>query len=453
MRAVQLLRHPALLLATVCFVTMASTARAQVAPPCDITGNPVSCGPEEICGPEGNYDYYWARPYGGVEYTRCIIAVESGTYILWTTDKDTGIQSEPCFFKFTSGKGGDCIITGPDAICKGEKAELCGPDGADTYDWAGPNDFVSTDKCINVSDPGVYTLTINAGDCESSCKHEITLKKDCIVNCPRTIGFWGQQCLQRDNGATKFTAAEVTQIASCVDDKVGIFNWGDDFAGFCATINPSTIDQRTQAKRQFAGLLANVCTGELGLIANNGNAISLDEATVVDCFGNTTTVGDLIADIDAKLQALEGQSLAINSVKNAYSKIIGCTDAINNGIGIGPVCDEIDPKTGLSSLAAEGLGSLDAPSLGAIRAFPNPFTSAVRLSYAVAPQGEHVMLGVYDISGRLVNRLFDGFQAGGVHQTQWNATDAAGARVRTGMYFIRGRVGERTVASRVMLVE
>lgn len=457
MRAVRLLRHPALLLALVCSMTLATAVRAQDAPKCDITGPEVSCGPAEICGPEGNYDYYWARPFGGVEYTRCIIAVESGAYILWTTDKSTGIQSEPCFFKFTSGKGGDCVITGPDAICKGEKAELCGPEGALSYSWTGPSDFSSTDRCINVSEPGDYTLTVtfDAG-CESTCKHSLELKKDCIVNCPHTIGFWMQQCAQKNDGSSKFTVPEVTQIASCVDDKVGIFNWGDDFAGFCATMNPGTINQRTQAKRQFAGMLANVCTGELGLIADNGQEISLDLDTPVTCDGVATTIGDLITSIDLQLQALEGQDITKQSVKNAYSKITGCVDPINNGIGIGLICGYDDPKKGLESLSGDGSSldaTLDAPDLGAIRAFPNPFASTVRLSYAVAPQGERVTLGVYDISGRLVNKLFDGFQAGGVHQTQWNATDAGGVRVRTGMYFIRGRVGERVVASRVMLVE
>ncbi|MEO5616988.1 MAG: FlgD immunoglobulin-like domain containing protein [Candidatus Eisenbacteria bacterium] len=461
MRVAPFIRTPALLLAAVALVTMVNVARAQEKPPCNITGPVSGCGPSEICGPEGDYDYYWARPFGGLEYTRCIIVEESGTYILWTTDRKTGIQSEPCFHKYDGGKGTECRISGPDEVCKGSKAELCGPVGDYLYGWSGPGDFTAHTRCIDVSAIGEYTLTVTNldGKCESVCKHEIT-EKTCEVNCPRTVGFWGAQCAQRKGGSTKFTRTEVTAIASCVDGKAGSFSWGDDFAGFCAAISTADMNQRVQAKRQFAGLLANVCTGELGLIANNGNVIKLSTETVVTCAGHTLTIGELITAIDARLQALEGQSLDLSAVKTAYSEIIGCADGINNGRGIGPLCDELDEADKnltsgtTNSDETAGIDAAQNPlSLGTLSAYPNPFVNTVRLTYAVAAQGENVTLGVYDLSGRMVKRLADGFQAGGMHQSSWNATDASGTRVRTGMYFIRGKVGERNVASRVMLVE
>lgn len=461
MRAGQFIRTPALLLAAVALVTMVNVARAQVGPSCSITGPETACGKVELCGPEGDYEYYWAPPGGGVQYTRCILAEEGGEYVLWITDKKTGLQGEPCFHKLEIGTGTECTITGPDEVCKGSKAELCGPEGDFTYAWEGPEGFTAETRCIDVGVAGEYTLTVTGrdGKCSSSCKHELT-EKTCEVNCPRTVGFWGAQCAQRSGGSTKFTRAQVTAIASCVDDKVGIFTWGDDFAGFCATISTNNMSQRVQAKRQFAGLLANVCTGQLGYVANNGNVIKLSTETVVTCAGNTQTIGELISAIDARLRDLEGRSLDLQWVKTAYSEIIGCADGINNGRGIGPLCGELDESD--KSLTSGTLsGSVDAEldaaqgmlSLGTLRAYPNPFVNTLRLSYAVGAQGENVTLGVYDLSGRMVKRLVNGFQAAGTHQASWNATDAAGARVRTGMYFVRGKVGERDIASRVMLVE
>ena len=461
MRAGQFIRIPALLLATVALATMVTAARAQVGPSCSITGPETACDKVELCGPEGNYSYYWAPPGGGVQHTRCIIAEEGGEYVLWITDLATGLQGEPCFHKLELGAGADCTITGPEEVCKGSKVELCGPLGEYTYDWDGPNGFDADTRCIDVGEPGEYTLTVTGldGKCSSVCKHELA-EKICEVNCPRTVGFWGQQCAQKPGGSTKFTKPQVTAIASCVDGKVGIFSWGDDFVGFCAAISTNNMNQRVQAKRQFAGLLANVCTGELGYIANNGNVIKLSTSTVVSCAGTTSTIGELITAIDARLQALEGQNIELQWVKTAYTEIIGCADAINNGRGIGPLCgelDEGDKSLTSGTTTADGTAEVDAmqapQSLGTLRAYPNPFVNTIRLSYAVAAQGENVTLGVYDLSGRMVKRLADGFQPAGMHQSSWNATDAAGARVRTGMYFIRGKVGTRDIASRVMLVE
>lgn len=455
MRAGTSLRTPALWLAALALVAFAGSAQAQVGPSCTITGPETSSGPVELCGPEGNYEYYWARPEGGIAFTRCITAYESGQYVLWLTDLTTKVQGEPCFHKLEiGGEPPKCDIDGPDSFCEGDKAELCGPEGDHTYHWTGPDDFEAFTRCIDVTVPGEYTLVVDGGTKdECSAKHEITDEK-CETNCPRTIGFWTQQCLQRDNGATKFTAGQVTSIAACIDGKSAFFSWGDDFAGFCAAINPATTNQRTQAKRQYAAMLANICTGELGLIANNGNEISLDPDTEITCDGDEMTIAELITWIEGQLASLEGQDLSDNSVKNAYAKIVACTDNINNGVGIGPLCDELEKALRAGDGGTLAFSDADvALDMGAIRAFPNPFKGMTTLAYAVAPQGEAVSLGVYDIAGRQVKPLFNGFQVGGVHRTAWDGTDVSGARARSGMYFIRGKVGERVVSSRVLMVE
>lgn len=459
MRAGSFIRRFPLALAALAIVASAGAAHASGGPSCEITGPDVACGPVELCGPEGNYDYYWAPPNGGVQFTRCILASDEGAYVLWITDRDTGLQGEPCFKKLTINPPTSCLITGPDDFCEGSKAELCGPEGSFAYSWTGPGDFTSTDRCIDVSVAGTYVLTVSNpdGSCPQSCKHDLS-SKVCIVNCPRTVGFWGAQCAQKKGGSTKFTKDQVTSIAQCVDAKASAFNWGANaFSGFCATISTTDMNQRVQAKRQFAGLLANVCTGEMGLIANNGDQIRLSTETIVTCGGVTQTIGDLIASIDAQLVTLEGQNIALSSVKDAYSAIITCADGINNGLGIGPVCPElaatVTTSTSTSASSVDLGASQQTLEPGALRAFPNPFKSLTHLAYAVAPQGENVSLGVYDIAGRQVKNLFDGFQSGGVHVTSWDGTDAAGSRTRAGMYFIRGRVGDRPVASRVMLVE
>lgn len=444
-----MLRRSLILCIVALGVALAGSA-APAAAQC-ITGPEVSCEPAELCAPEGWGAYYWAPPNGGVQTTRCILATESGTYTVRFGETPETL-GEPCFFKFHIECGPKCEITGKLEVCRGEKTELCGPEGDCTYLWSGPGDFSATSRCIVVG-PGLYKLELTCGESKSECVAEVVEKKEgCTFNCPRTIGFWSQQCAQKNDGSAKFTPGEVSDIASCVDGKVAIFNWGaGSFTGFCSTISPLITNQRTQAKRQFAAFLANLCTDELNLIADNGDEILLDPSTPVTCGGVTTTIGALVGAVDAQLLALEGESLSKGATKSAYSEIINCLDAINNGVGIGPTCLRTSVLTigaasgSRSELEARG-GSLELAS-----PYPNPSTGMVRMDYAIQGSGSIVKIAVYDLAGRKVRELVSGFHGAGTYRAEWNARDANGGRVRSGVYFIRGSIGSQVTTRQVIV--
>jgi len=63
--------------------------------------------------------------------------------------------------------------------------------------------------------------------------------------------------------------------------------------------------------------------------------------------------------------------------------------------------------------------------------YPNPFNAKSNISYTLAEAG-NVSLRVYDISGRLVATLLDGFQEGGEHEVTWD-----GSAVSSGVYFYK----------------
>jgi hypothetical protein len=287
---------------------------------------------------------------------------------------------------------------------------------------------------------------------------------ECIptgTNCPRTVGFWGQQCAQKLNGSTKFTKDAVTQIAACIDAESETFNWGDDFAGFCGVINPSRpMDCKKQAHRQFAGLLANYCTGKLELIANNGLAISLDSNSPNPCkgsFPDAKNLGELIAAMDAQLAALD--AAGADSQDQGYCMVSECSDGINNGRGItiDPACSEEYSSSrssggmGLSTSDA-GDNQVEAPALELYRPTPNPFTNSTTIAYAVGGNGQDVQIGIYNVAGRLVRTLASGFQAAGRYEVSWNGRSDDGATATHGVYFIRALVGGTRVneASRIL---
>jgi uncharacterized repeat protein (TIGR01451 family) len=318
-----------------------------------------------------------------------------------------------------------------------------------------PNEVVCTNR---VTAEGSCFGSGGSNKVSSSATHDTTIR--CItLNCPRTPGYWAAQCAQKLNGSTKFTKAEVTQIAEKVDDVSSFFNWsaGTDFDKFCATISPpKPMDQRKQAKRQFASFLANYATDALDLTPARGGEILLDLSTPIHCDGlDADNLGELIAEVDQKLADLEGQDITSGSVKSAYGKIIGCLDAINNGVSI-PTTPDCEETNGVET---NRLGDNEPPSVGSIgavelyKAVPNPFSSSSQFSYEVLADGANVDIAVFDVAGRQIKRLASGVQPSGRHTASWDGTNDAGAKVSRGVYFVRTVItGQKAPVQRLLFV-
>ena len=80
-------------------------------------------------------------------------------------------------------------------------------------------------------------------------------------------------------------------------------------------------------------------------------------------------------------------------------------------------------------------------------AFPNPFNSMTRFSYAL-PKISDVSLRVYDVSGRLVNTLVDQKQSTGQYNVVWDGTEAA-----AGVYLVQIEAAEFSAVQKVVLVK
>jgi len=73
--------------------------------------------------------------------------------------------------------------------------------------------------------------------------------------------------------------------------------------------------------------------------------------------------------------------------------------------------------------------------------YPNPFNPSTKIRFSIPKQAK-VKLEVYDIRGALVQTLVDSeVYAAGNYETSWNATDALGSKVSSGIYFARITAG------------
>jgi hypothetical protein len=94
----------------------------------------------------------------------------------------------------------------------------------------------------------------------------------------------------------------------------------------------------------------------------------------------------------------------------------------------------------------------DAPSnLALYQNHPNPFNPSTRIPYSLRHAG-HVLLRVYDVSGRLVRALVDDWKGSGPGVAEWDGRNDAGAHVGSGVYFYRLRTTGNVVTRKMVLL-
>jgi cytochrome c peroxidase len=93
------------------------------------------------------------------------------------------------------------------------------------------------------------------------------------------------------------------------------------------------------------------------------------------------------------------------------------------------------------------------PAIGADAALsiaPNPFNPATQVEFTLVGPAT-VRMAVYDVTGRLVRSLVNEDLPAGVHAATWDGTDAGGASVASGIYFIRLTTGNQTTVKKAVL--
>ncbi|NIA30190.1 MAG: T9SS type A sorting domain-containing protein [Actinobacteria bacterium] len=83
--------------------------------------------------------------------------------------------------------------------------------------------------------------------------------------------------------------------------------------------------------------------------------------------------------------------------------------------------------------------------------WPNPFNSSTTIRY-VLPKSTHVVLKVFDISGREIVTLVNTEMPAGMHTTTWNSRDRLGREVSSGVYFYRLQFKDQIRSGKMILM-
>lgn len=436
-------------------LTRAGDATAQ----CRIDGPTQVCAgaPVQLCSASGG-EWQWTGPNGFAATTQCVTVSAPGLYELLAFDDQNGLWFS-CTTTLTAGSApAPPVITGPANGCVGRTVSLCGPAGAWTYAWAGPGGFVANTACADVSTTGTYTLTITdpASGCSSAASHTVTFAPcggDTRGNCPRTPAWWAGQCNPAARRVTVGREA-LAQVAACVDERAVSLEFPKGAADFCAQVGWDVDrDLAWRARRQLAGVFANLCAHDMGLVSDGGSPVGLAADAMLKFDSGPRTALAWAEAADAELVALAGRSPRTRAVRRSLSRIVEEGWAINHGENLKTQCKPSDTRRHaaeppLSAQTGEpdaGGATLGAPS-------PNPFFGATHVRLTIAdPAGADVDVAVYDLAGRRLASLWSGRLGVGTHDASWNGRTERGEPAKPGVYFVRGHAGGEDVSRSVIL--
>jgi hypothetical protein len=86
-------------------------------------------------------------------------------------------------------------------------------------------------------------------------------------------------------------------------------------------------------------------------------------------------------------------------------------------------------------------------SYGLSDAYPNPFNPVTSFSYSM-PEDGMVQVAVYDISGRMVAELVNGYRSAGDYPVSWDAKELS-----SGIYMVSMITGEYAIMQKVMFIK
>ena len=142
----------------------------------------------------------------------------------------------------------------------------------------------------------------------------------------------------------------------------------------------------------------------------------------------------------------------------------GAWDPAATGVSLGGVGGQIMtlpagydftiPSWGIANNTYLGpVGVVQAPpaTLGLALAGANPTSGLTQVALSLPRDGE-VRLAVYDLAGRVVRTLFDGWESAGQRDFAWDGRDGAGAVAPAGLYFVRADAVGRDLSLRIARV-
>ena len=80
--------------------------------------------------------------------------------------------------------------------------------------------------------------------------------------------------------------------------------------------------------------------------------------------------------------------------------------------------------------------------------YPNPFNPVTTIPYSIPEDVNNLKINIYDITGRLVDQIYNGNQTMGNHKLIWNAS-----RYASGIYFVKMITDKDNISRKLVLIK
>lgn len=158
--------------------------------------------------------------------------------------------------------------------------------------------------------------------------------------------------------------------------------------------------------------------------------------------GATSNPTTEIARVSADETTFEDADITIG---NFYYYRVAAIDSARN---LSPYSEEITVATGAITPVDNQPNLPEETSLG--QNYPNPFNPKTEFDYSIADASK-VTLTIYDVLGRKVKTLVNGFKSSGFYRAIWDGTDKSLNKAASGIYFAKLTAGSYSQVRKIIL--
>ncbi|MBN1634284.1 MAG: T9SS type A sorting domain-containing protein [Ignavibacteria bacterium] len=290
--------------------------------------------------------------------------------------------------------------------------------------WLNSITFTGQDTGYAVGVGGLLLKTSNSGMTWNNINTGFTDEFTCVKFVNLLTGY-----ITGNNGRVLFTTNSgqswISQTTGTTKKIVSIF-YTDQYKGIACGDNALILKTQTGGQPLYIPTLVSPANGSFNnsvtptLKWRKGNNITSYKVHI-SSLSNFSVITDSAILTDSQYTVPSGKLQPATT----YFWRVNATSAF----GTGPWSDVWNFATILTSVEITGSGTADRFEL--LQNYPNPFNSATNIKFKILNPG-NALIKMYDISGRLVGELFNGYLQAGEYNMKFNA-----GNLPSGIYLYR----------------
>ena len=261
-----------------------------------------------------------------------------------------------------------------------------------------------------------------------------------------------------ENGALVFESVEVPAWLTLTDSQDGTallegIPTASELGEHPVTIAVSDGSARTE--QSFTVVVVEGAPGETALLSPADGALDLQTSVTLSWSGTGATSFDVEVAVDTSfISPLIAQSnlaepvfelTGLDNDTDYFWRIRGINPA-----GVGPWSAAFKFRTAVDTALEDELPST---VFNLLPGYPNPFSESTRFDFEVVTDLPGTLtIDIYDMRGRQIITLKNGYHSPGSYSAFWHGDDRSGRPVASGTYVVRLIHGTESVARLIMLI-